>query len=89
MSEGNAKKSIEEIQEGDGVVLMTADIVAVGNVYSLRYNQYGNPQFTVEKDGRDIPIDLTNAIRQGLQPYLALYDLETTAVIDVETQGSH
>ena len=89
MSAGNARKSIEEIQEGDGVVLMTADIVAVGNVYSLRYNQYGNPQFTVEKDGRNIPIDLTQAIRQGLQPYLALYDLETTAIIDVETQGSH
>lgn len=89
MVDGDPRSAIEELKQGGGLILMTADIVAIGDVFSLRYNQYGNTNFDVLKDGKEINISLEKLIQEGLQPYLALYDLETSAVIDVETKGSH
>lgn len=79
-------ESIEAIQKGTGVVLMAADIVSVGGVYSLRWEQPGVTSITVEKDGVRRIFDIRAS---GLPPVIALYDLETTAVIDVDIKGSH
>ena len=88
------KENIEALQEGAGVVLMAADIISIGDVYTLRYNQYTD-RFTAFKDGVGGTFnvtDLINSARQkgvNLPPIIALYDLETTATIDVDLQGSH
>lgn len=88
------KENIEALQEGTGVVLLAADIISLGEVYTLRYNQYTD-KFTAFKDGVGGTFnvaDLVNSARQkgvNLPPIIALYDLSTTATIDVDLQGSH
>ena len=79
-------ENILDIQEGNGIVLMTADIISVGQLYTLRWDQPGLTSFTVTKNGRTRTFDLTNA---GIPPVIALYDLNETSKVDIGIIGSH
>lgn len=80
------KANIDAVQSGDAVILMSADIISIGEIYSLRWTQPGISSFTVTKNGKTRPFNIAGS---GLPPVIALYDLSNTAVIDVTVKGSH
>lgn len=80
------KENIEAIQQGTGVLLLTADIISVGEIYTLKWEQPGVNTITLQKDGKNRTFNIKSS---NLPPVIALYDLGTTAVIDVDVQGSH
>jgi hypothetical protein len=80
------KANIDTVKSGNAVILMSADIISIGELYSLRWKQPGITSFTVTKGGKTTPFNIANS---GLPPVIALYDLTNTAVIDVTVKGSH
>lgn len=80
------KENFDTVRLGTGVILMTADIVALGDTFSLRWDQPGTTSFKVTKDKVTNTYSLSGS---NLPPVIALYDLETTAKIDVTVKGSH
>lgn len=79
-------ENIKELKKSDGVVLLAVDIKAVGELWALHYDQLGIDSVTVTKKGKTRTFNLDGT---GIPTVLALYDLDTTAYEDVNTQGSH
>lgn len=80
------KENMASVLNGNGVLLMAADIVSIGELYSLRWEQPNVNSITVEKEGMTRVFDIS---KSGLPPVISLYDLSTTAIGDVDVQGSH
>jgi hypothetical protein len=80
------KANLDATKAGNAVVLLTSDIISIGSVYTLRWQQPGISSFTVAQAGKTTSFNLGSS---GLPPVLAIYDLTKTALIDVTVQGSH
>ena len=81
-----SKENVDAIKSGTGLVLMAVDIVAVGDLYAIRWNQSKNNTFTATKNG------VTRTFNMGgsnLPTPVALYDMDSSALVDVEIKGSH
>lgn len=79
-------ENIESVKAGNSLILLAADIVVLGDVYTLRYQQPGVNSFTVSKNGVTRTFSLVNS---GLPPVIAIYDTDTSSIIDIATRGSH
>lgn len=79
-------ENIASVQSGNGVLLLSADIVAIGNLYTLRWNEPGITSFTVSHGG---VTQTFNISQSNLPPVIALYDLNNTESVDITSQGSH
>lgn len=80
------EENIADIKKGNGVILLAADIIAIGNLYTLRWDQPGISAFTVTVDGVTRAFNLRGS---GIPPVIALFDLNRTARIDVDIRSSH
>lgn len=78
--------SIKAIKATEGVVLMTADIIVIGDVYTLRYAQPGLTEFTVRVKGQTKTFNVAGL---GLPPIVGLMDANLTASSDVSVQSTH
>lgn len=80
------KENIDSVKSGNSLILLAADIVVLGDVYTLRWQQRGVNSFTVQRNGVNRTFNLTSS---GLPPVIALYDTDTSSVIDITSKGSH
>lgn len=80
------KENLDATQSGNSVVLLTADIISIGSVYTLRWDQPGVSSFSVTKDNASRTFNIRNS---GIPPVIAIYDLSETSQIDVTVKGNH
>lgn len=78
--------NLEAIRSGNGVVLLAVDIISIGELYTLRWDQPGISTVTVRREGVTRTFNIGSV---GIPPVIALYDLDTTSKIDVTSKGSH
>lgn len=75
------KENIEKYMSDDGVILLTNDIQAIGNTYSLRYVQN---EVTTFKVGGKVYL-----LPAGIPPIMAVMSANKSAVTDVDITGTH
>lgn len=80
------EENFKRTQQGNAVVLLAVDIISIGELFTLRWDQPGITSVRVKKDGQTRVFNIANV---GIPPVVALYDMENTARIDVTPKGSH
>jgi len=80
------QSSFDQVKQGNGVILMTADIVVLGDIYNLRYTQEGVDTLTITKGGVTRTFNVRTA---NLPPMIAILDIEGNASIDISVKKSH
>lgn len=82
LSDGTRCKAYEEIEKGNYVILMTADIKAIGNKYILGYNQ-GMNNGKIKVNGK------TYSFGDDIPTVIAVYDGKKNSSQDVDFIGTH
>ena len=80
--DGNTIRAIDEFKTGNYVIIMTAQINAIGNTYSLAYDQgVDNGVILIKGKKYTFGNDIPNVI--------AVYEGSTSATIDIDFIGTH
>ncbi|MDF2905376.1 MAG: hypothetical protein K0R34_697 [Herbinix sp.] len=81
-ADGKEIAAYEEIKNGNYVILMTADIKAIGKTYVLAFDQ-GSNNGVLRIKGK------TYSFGEDLPNVFAVYDAEGSAVVDIDFTGTH
>ncbi len=82
LSDGTVCKAFEELEKGNTVILMTADIKAIGDTYILGYDQGNN-------NGRVVINGKTYNFGSDIPTLIAVYDGTKNSTVDVDFIGTH
>jgi hypothetical protein len=82
LSDGTKCKAYEEIEKGNYVIVMTADLKSIGDKYVLGYNQ-GINNGSIKVNGK------TYSFGSDIPTVLAIYDAKNNASQDVDFIGTH
>lgn len=90
---GEKMKAYEEVANGNYVIVMTANIKSMGDIWNLYYTQeanngvfnIGGKTYRIETDF----YEYTTGNVDDSQVVLAIYENKTTSEVDVDTIGTH
>jgi hypothetical protein len=86
-SDGTIGTAGDEYSDSDRyVILLTADITAIGETYSLHYTQ-GTKNGTIEVNGKKFTF--TDLEHGGIPTLIAVYSTTSSSLDDVDTMQSH
>lgn len=82
LPDGSSGKAYEEIEKGNYVILMTADIKAIGNTFVIGYDQ-GDNNGKITVDGK------TYTFGNDIPTLIAIYDAKKNSTFDIDFIGTH
>ncbi len=78
--------NIDEVLNTNGVVINALDVIAMGETYTLRWQQPGISSFKIELNNTTKTFNIENL---GLPPIIALYEAGKTSIDDITINGTH